>query len=1224
MFTEYGYNWRNWFLRIAWLLTLVLIISCSASAQTASLTGTLYKPDNKPVDDAEIVLINNANGIPRTAETDERGIFVFTQMPPAVYTLAANVPPFRSIKVENINLTVDSAWTLDLKLESGKAAQPVLLVGDRVLHRANAALGNAIDQAQISDLPLESRDLVPLLTLQPAVTQSGFAAGSRADESNVTLDGVNANRLVGFPLEPAFHVTPDSIRQLKVTTHNPDASQGGSSGPQVSLVTKSGTNEPHGSLYYYNRNTATAANNFFNNRALDSNGNPDPLPRPDVSRHIYGLSFGAPLSKDHTFFFYNYEGRKDHRQETLVRETPLAHLGTGAVRYENLAGNLVTLTPQQISSLYSSGVNSYATAVLAEAAEKYPANDTTAGDGINTGGYRFNANLPADYNTNVLRIDHSRSEHQQFSLRFNYQSDKSWSAPRFPDTPSPEVWSHPLGVMIQHAWSIGTSRLNTFRYGLTRQSVSAYGDSEQNAASFNSVFQPYNFSRTMTRVTPVHSFTDDFSWIRGRHHFQFGTNIRFVTNRTSSLDGTFDSAGIDPYSYATGGSSLVNPISDVAPGSVSTLESGVAAVLGQWSSYKANYSFSPGGVLLEVGEPKVREFETREYELYAQDSWRIRPTLTVTGGVRWSLDDPLTETNGYQAMTTTSLGGFFEERQASSQKGEALSDLIEVDLGGPSNHKRDWYAREWKNFSPRGALAWNPSFTNGILSALFGERKSVIRAGAGMAYDHLGSALAVLPDLSDSLAFSSSWTLARNTFNAADKPGPLFNAFNPDVRSFPEVVVPASITFPYTYPSNSVMRSASTLDDTLRSPVNYTWSLSWGRDVGQGLYVEAAYLGGAARHLLAKRDVLMPNDIVDPKSGMDWYTAAAILSKERLKGTPVSAIPEIPFFSNLFPGYATPSLTPTQRVYRLIASPEAGGHNDPDWTYIQAILNSASIIPNVFYHPQWASLVAWSSVAESDYHALALSVRERFRQSLTLDVNYTFSKSIDNSSAFEAAGQLSSSALIVNPLQPGDMRSVSDFDQTHIVNANWIWDVPVGRGRALLGGMRGWQEAALGGWKISGLLRWNSGLPTGRTVDLSGFATNWQVRSADVRIRDISASPTKGGANPNLFTDPVYAYQSFRTPLPGETGDRNIWRVEPYLALDLAVHKQFVMPYSENQRVVLRWEVFNATNTQRLGSSPFLDMGLDPSRGEPGADFGKITAIQGTPRVMQFAVRYTF
>ena len=178
MFTEYGYNLRNWFLGIAWLLALVFIIPCSASAQTASLTGTLYKPDNKPVDDAEIVLVNTANGVSRTADTDQRGIFVFTQVPPGVYRLAANVPPFRSIKVENINLTVDNAWTLDLKLEGGKANQPVVVAGERVLHRANAALGNAIDQAQISALPLESRDLVPLLTLQPAVTQSGFAAGS--------------------------------------------------------------------------------------------------------------------------------------------------------------------------------------------------------------------------------------------------------------------------------------------------------------------------------------------------------------------------------------------------------------------------------------------------------------------------------------------------------------------------------------------------------------------------------------------------------------------------------------------------------------------------------------------------------------------------------------------------------------------------------------------------------------------------------------------------------------------------------------------------------------------------------------------------------------------------------------------------------------------------------------------------------------------------------------
>jgi len=246
-------------------------------------------------------------------------------------------------------------------------------------------------------------------------------------------------------------------------------------------------------------------------------------------------------------------------------------------------------------------------------------------------------------------------------------------------------------------------------------------------------------------------------------------------------------------------------------------------------------------------------------------------------------------------------------------------------------------------------------------------------------------------------------------------------------------------------------------------------------------------------------------------------------------------------------------------------------------------------------------------------------------ETLAFDFNYTLSKSIDNASGLQNDAVWDAGSFIINSLRPEDMRSVSDFDITHMINSSWDYRLPFGNGQRFLSGLHPVAEAIFGGWKSTGILRWNSGLPTGRTTDMSGWVTNWQIRSAGVRTRSIESNPTKSGEAPNLFTNPQTAYQSFRTPYAGESGERNLWRLEGYVALDLGIYKSFRLPYAEGHAITFRWETFNVSNTQRLGGDiAALTLGLDPALGEPGPDFGKITNIQGSPRVMQFGLRYDF
>jgi hypothetical protein len=380
------------------------------------------------------------------------------------------------------------------------------------------------------------------------------------------------------------------------------------------------------------------------------------------------------------------------------------------------------------------------------------------------------------------------------------------------------------------------------------------------------------------------------------------------------------------------------------------------------------------------------------------------------------------------------------------------------------------------------------------------------------------------------------------------------------------------------------------------------------------------------------------SDIAGPSSGShhredpgtlpatDWYTAAAALYEHRIRNTPVGQVPEIPFFENLFPHgpwFGSPALTSTQNMYRFVARGAAGGWDFLDWTFLQDMIDGDGIHPYIFYQPQYGALATWSTVANSNYNAMTLTLRERMRD-LTFDFNYTWSKSMDIVSGRQTLG-LYSAALILNPFGPDDGYSVSDFDIRHMVNSNWLWKLPFGRGRRWGGDVPGAAEALLGGWSLGGVFRWNSGLPQMSPIEGGRWSTNWNMPSSLTRLRDPKAGPTKSGDHPNFFPDPTYAYNSYRDAMAGETGDRNVLRRPSFFAVDFGLHKSFRMPFNEEHRLTFRWEVFNATNTQRLGAvGGVWGAAPDPQIGTPPPGFGHINRIQGIPRVMQFGLRYQF
>lgn len=1231
------------------LICLSLAANLNGQSGTTTVNGTVQDEQGNVVAGATVNLTSSDRGITRTATTGENGTFQFPSLLPGDYRLEIEAAGFKKTATE-IKALVDTPANVTIPLSVGSVTETVTIssnTAEALLNTQDATLGNTIVSQQITQLPLEARDPRTLLTLQPGVTKEGYVAGARSDQSNITLDGVDINEAQTNDINtPVLRLNTEAVEEFRVTTTNANAAAGRSAGAQIALVTKTGTNDWRGAAFWSHRNTIFTANNFFNKLAG--------IDREKLLRNVYGGAIGGPIVKDRAFFFYNYEGRRDASEESVLQIVPLPTLGQGIVRFRNSAGNIVSLSPTQIAQIFpaTGGVNPAAVQAIAAIAARYPANDFTIGDStpgnlLNTAGFRFNAPIKRDNNSHIARLDFNLNSTQQLFVRGNYIYDLESRAPEFPDQPSPDLWNHPYGFVVGHTWSIKSNLINNFRYGLTRDAFTSQGNSDTNAITFRFIYEPVS-TRTISRVTPVHNITNDLSWITGNHTFQFGTNIRLISNRRTSFAGAYDTATTNPSFYPSGGAILNNAINpylntnfgySIAASSVSPVQNAVTAVLGRFTQYAANFTFLRDGTLQPAGTPSERDFRTQEYDFYVQDFWKLTPNLTITAGLRYGLSRPVYEANGYEVKPTIPLGELFRLRAEGAEAGVPYNEPIVLDLSGPANGKTPLYKWDKNNFQPRVSVAWSPKVEGGFLGWLLGENnESVIRGGFGVFNDYFGQALAVRFDLNNTLGFSSSSALRANVYNVTTNPGPLFTGFDQQVRPLPNVSLP---TGALTFPRQAPIRAFPTgieggLDEDLVSPVNYNWNVTYERTIYKNTIVQFSYLGRKARNLLAARDVAAIANYRDPVSGVDWYTAATQLEIWRQEGRSVASIPQLPYFANVFPSslgatyIGDASLNQTQAVYYA-----AQNFYGNDWTSVQLDLSLESTrFPgqHIFYQPQYGNYGAWSTIANSDYNAGSISVRQRFGDKLTFDINYTLSKSMDDASGLQSGAVTSGAGFILNPFRQEDNYAASNFDVRHILNANAVWQLPFGRGQRFLNGSGGFTNALFGGWQISTIFRYNSGLPVASPYDDARWATNWNVQSNATRTRDVQTCPTRGGdgAAPRLFgCNTLAVYRSFRNAYPGETGERNVFRLPAYWALDMGFGKTFNMPYSENHKLQFRWEIFNLTNTQHMGdvdlSRSGFGIGLDPANGGvPPTNWSNFVNIQGDRRVMQVLLRYSF
>jgi hypothetical protein len=1235
------------------LCTLVfsLVLTAGLFAQTTGIGGTVTDPTGAVIPNAAITLLNVQTGAQREAVSDKEGRYNIPQLAPGIYKLTAKTAGFSDAVINNITLQVNEPATVGVVFEKLGATSTTVSVEafSATINTVDASLGNVISSEAIVELPSFARNVANLLSFQPGVAyfggtddRNGAVNGGRSDQSNITLDGADVNQQSNrAAFTSVLRVTPDSVEEFRTTTSNGGADTGRGSGADIVLVTKSGTNNLHGSLYEYRRGTETSANSFFNNRTG--------LARAPLLINLFGGSVGGAIKKNKAFFFTNYEGRRDASSTTVSRTVPMELLKQGIVVYHNSAGALQQVTPAQAQAVVDPlhiGVDQAALAVL----KQYPVgNNSAGGDGVNTTGYNFIAPQHSKQDTYTTRLDYkvdNAGKHSLF-LRGTLQNDHANGTPQFPGAPANSATlANNKGVAAGWTAVLRPTLVNTVRYGFTRQGGETTGILGSNYVSFRGIDTISGVNTALKRTVPVNTISDDLSWNHNSHDFRFGGIVRGISNQSVDYSKAY-STGTTNASVLSGSGADITPASlGVSAGDTTTYQYAMIAVLGIVTSATGNYNYTASGAVIPPGSPVVRNFVNRETEVYAQDSWKLASNFTFTYGLRVSVMPPVHEANGQQITTNIPIGTWMDTRGALGALGRADGNagvITYLVAGRP-------YYPEHNNFAPRVAFAYSPKGDSGISRFLFGGAgKTSIRMGAGMYYDVVGQPLAALIS-SSSFGLATSLSTPPNQYDSTQLPR--FTGFNslpastPGAPLFLQPAPPAG--FPATYPSSFAI--ASSLDDQMKAPYTINLNFSIGREFGHGWFAQGSYVGRLSRHNLVERDLAMPTNLTDPKSGQTYFQAMSQLAtlvdlqhvavKQSNGIADVSRMPAIPFFEDMYATAAGSGFTATQAITKDYLERS----NPGDFTNVLSDMDSGGCGPASTYsaagkitklgcgvlgaYGQWSqqysALNAWSSLGSGSYHAAQLTVMKRVANDMTFTFNYTFSKSLDIGSRSESSASYSTDFMI-NSWNAQQLRAVSRYDATHQANAFMVYQLPFGRGKRFGTGMSRILNAFVGGWEVAPTFRLTSGLPFS-VSDGSRWATDWELSSFATPngqpipniISAHNAPAVSGPGAPNLWANPTAALASFQETFAGQTGSRNSLRGQGFFNIDTGLYKSFVMPYNEHHRLQFRWEAYNVTNTIRFDPAS-ANLSLTST-----AKFGQLTGQLGQPRQMEFALRYTF
>jgi hypothetical protein len=1237
------------------VIALFVLLWGTASAYsqaTASLRGTITDPSGAVIPDATVTIKSADNGATRRSATDPNGDYSFLQVAPGSYKLIAEKAGFATMTKAEIPLLVNTPVTLDLKMSLGTTGEVVNVASEASqVNTTDASVGNPFSETQVRQLPLQTRNVVELLSLQPGVTTDGEVLGAHRDQNNITLDGADVNNNQNSGLIPQATATGyggyqgsnangvnanagfngvlpiplDSVQEFRVTVAGEGPNLGRSSGGQVALVTKSGTNQVHGSLYEYNRNTDFAANTWFNNNAG--------VPRQPLVRNQFGASIGGKIVPNRVFYFFNYEQRQDASGISQVRAVPSDTLRQGLFQFKS-GGATQTLTQTDITKVDPLNLGPDANILTVLQSYKH-GNDPSFGEdgGLNFSGYRFNAPIHRSDHALVGKIDlhlDAAGKHT-ISARSTFARNTDDQIPaQFPgQAPASTLRDNSKGIAAQYTAILSPSVINVFNFGYTRFGQAFTGQTGPLLfqTSLDPVLNPY--ARPSAQVLPTVNLNDGITWVKGKHTITLGGGISIIHNNTSSFATSFARYGYGSTELIGLGADIDNAISQytgLALDDPTSAANGMGVVLGLVNDDFHTDLFNRQGSYLSAGTGQVRSFIEHDYSLYAGDTFRVNRQLTLNYGVRWENFRPPYEAHGLQVNSTIPLTQYFAERNRLQSEGVPQNAMpnatLQWALNGPANGKPNWWGPSNLNFAPRFGLAYAPSSDSGLMRKIFG-RQGALRVGAAMVYDRFGSDLITQYDQYGSLGIANAENFPDSySFSTS----PRYNG------AAPVLTPPAAEAFPYTPPNIAAIAGEFMgIAPNLKPPYSYVLNASFARELPGKLTVEIGYAGRLSHRLLLEGDVYTPLEYFkDPQSGITWEQNAMKVRALHDSGVTVSQVlanpgivPRLPFVENMWPGLANVGDVPgnaSASYFTCVYNDYGGSYLD----CLHATDRNTTSYPGggcaqisahgcyTFFPLQGSSMPTWMNAGTAAYHALTISLRRGLTSGLTFDFNYTWSHSLDDGSAAESgAGQ--QGAAIQNIYNAKEFRGSSDFDMRHNITANVLYPLPIGRGRMFLGGAHGWLNEVVGGWQVSSLIRYHSGVPTTVGGELAYNANYWLSSLAIVTGPVSAGVHTDQNKFPSLFTN-TSTSASFADELPGHTGTRAALRLPGMFLADMSLVKAFPLPW-EGQRIQFRAEAFNVFNNVNF-SNPSLSLQA------PGT-FGEFQAV-GDPRVMQFALRYEF
>jgi Carboxypeptidase regulatory-like domain len=1236
---------------------LICILSTAtvsfAQTSTTSLRGVIKDPSGALVPGAKVSLVNGANGTSEVTTANNAGYYLFAEIPPAKYTMTVTAAGFGTqIKVAELLVSQPATIDFTLTLQSNTVTVDVS-ASAQTLNLTDATIGNSVDNSTIQALPMDGRDPIGLLSLQPGVlyigsasdSRQGAVAGGRSDQGNVTLDGLDDNDEVdGVAFQGVLRSTMDSTEEFRVTTSDANADAGRSSGAQVSLITKSGTNKFHGSLYEYYRPTNTIANDWFLKESELSSGLPN---KPDhYVQNVFGGAIGGPIKKDKLFFFFNYEGFRKAINSTVVQTVPSAPFyATGAsdnvLGYIDDSGATDWLTVAQVNKLDQSctqctapGPNPLVQKYFSTEPVIQPGQGLSQGDGVNSGAFTFSSPAPSTLNTSIVKLDYDLNSHIHLFARGNLQKDTSDDNEQFPGQPPSNVYeNNTKGMAFGVSYTPTSTIVNDLRYGYVRQGFSDTGVGKGDYVSFRFYTQPQAQTRDSITDVPVNNILDNLNWTKGNHSISLGGNWRGIQNNYVSNNNSFSGATTNPYWL---GGNPPDPASlglpAVSSGFFNSYIIAYATLVGTVPQINGQYNYaisSPtAATLLADGTTIGRHFHENEFEYYLQDSWHIRPNLMITFGLRHTILQTPYDTKGQQVAPTIDTDAWFKQREKAAEQGQVYEPDLAFKPNGKVNDAPGYWAKQKLNLAPRLAVVWAPNGTTSI------------RAGAGMYYDHFGQALVKSFDESGSFGLSTALSNPAGVYTSETSPrftGP-HNLPNISVGT-----IANSQTFPYSPPDGAFLITWG-IDNKIKTPYSESFDFSIQKQLPGGFLFEQAYVGRLGRHLLQELDLAEPVNYNDPKGAGDYFTNGALLSKyvdqkdgaygNANNGLPPVYVPKIQYFEDLFPGFKNQQFngeSATESIYNLEWAPyrynlgETTSLADIDF-YCPYYYNGCNAQP-LFWQSQFSSLYAWDSIGVSSYNALQFTLRHPQSHGFTTDVSYTFSKSIDMGSLTERANEFSNDpgggglSAIQNTWRPKLNKAVSDFDTHSLITADWAYALPFGRGKPMLDGISRVGEFFIGGWQWAGLGRWTSGLPF--TVNEPGWSTDWQLEGAGVQTGPVKLNKHISGGFPQIFdantanaiNGTVKSGTPIRMPYPGEAGDRNHYRGDGYIDIDSSLSK--VWNLTERAKLKFAGEVYNISNTPRFD---VLGLGTQLTSGNLGYYSSELTQY----RRIQLGLRIDF